>query len=59
MEYDVVIVGAGPAGLTTSYTIASLAMKLLYQTNYFWIVFSLFNSAKNSGRALNKSASKP
>ena len=51
---------AGPAPtITTSYSIASLAMKLLYQTNYFWIVFSLFSSAKNSGRALNKSASKP
>ena len=33
-------------------------MEGLYQTNYFWIVFSLFSSAKNSGRAVNKSASK-
>ena len=33
--------------------------KIDYSIHYFWIVLSLFSSDKNSGRALNKSASKP
>ena len=38
MEYDVIIVGAGPAGLTTAI---KLKQKVLKKNFYFWAKISL------------------
>ena len=49
-----------PPTITTSYSITSLDIMIFYYSIcYFCIVFNLFSSERNCGRASNKSASNP